>query len=116
VLGLTAFVVANFFKSILDMAFTAYAIVGAGITPALLAAFLWKRVTPAGGVASIISAIVVTIGITVFNASLAEPWIETDYIIIPAAIASIVALVVVSRLTPASPEEKWKPFITGNGG
>lgn len=114
VLGLIAFVVANFFKSILDMAFTAYAIVGAGITPALLAAFLWKRVTPAGGVASIISAIVVTIGITIFNASLPEPWIETDYIIIPAAAASIFALVVVSLMGPASPEEKWKPFITGN--
>ena len=28
------------------MAFTAYKMVGAGLTPALLATFLWKRVTP----------------------------------------------------------------------
>ena len=111
VLGVTAFVVANFFKSILDMAFTAYAIVGAGITPALLAAFLWKRVTPAGGVASIVSAIVVTVVITALNGLMPEPWIDTDYIIIPSAVVSIMALVVVSLMTPVSPEEKWKPFL-----
>jgi len=111
ILGVIAFVTSNFFQSILDMAFTAYAIVGAGITPALLAAFTWKRVTPAGGVACIVAAIVVTIGISIANAVLQEPLIATDYLIIPAASASVVSLVAVSLMTAPSPEEQWRPFM-----
>ncbi|MFC1581786.1 sodium:solute symporter [Candidatus Neomarinimicrobiota bacterium] len=111
VLGITAFIVANFFETILEMAFTAYAMVGAGITPALLAAFLWKRVTVAGGVASIASGLGVTLLITIFNIVLPEPLISTDYIILPAAGASIFSLIVVSLLTPHSPEKKWRPFV-----
>jgi len=42
---------------------------------------------------------------------LSEPIVGTDYIIIPAASASILCLIVVSLLTPPSPEEKWKPFV-----
>ncbi len=115
VLGILAFVLANFFKTILDMAFTAYTMVGAGITPALLAAFLWKRVTVAGGVSSILAGMGTTLAITAANFILSEPLMETDYIILPAALASIVCLVGVSLLTPPSPEEKWKPFMETKG-
>ncbi len=116
ILWITAFVVANFFETILAMAFTAYAMVGAGLTPALLAAFLWKRVTVKGGVASIISGMGVTIVITIANWLLAEPLLDTDYIILPAAGASILALVGVSLVTEQSPEEKWKPFVPVRDG
>jgi SSS family solute:Na+ symporter/sodium/proline symporter len=112
VLGVIAYVMATFFKSILDMAFTAYTMVGAGVTPALLAAFLWKRTSVAGGVASIAAGMLVTIIITTANFILPEPLMETDYIIIPAASASILMLIVVSLLTPPPPVEKWKPFWT----
>jgi SSS family solute:Na+ symporter/sodium/proline symporter len=111
VLGIMAYVVASFFKSILDMAFTAYSMVGAGITPALLAAFLWKRVTVAGGVASMVAGLGVPFGITVLNFILPEPLMETDYIILPSAAASILCLIIVSLLTQPSPEQKWKPFM-----
>ncbi|MCZ6777221.1 MAG: hypothetical protein O7D34_12325, partial [Ignavibacteria bacterium] len=111
ILGAIAYVVANFFPSILDMAFTAYAMIGAGITPALLAAFLWKRVTVAGGVTSVATGMGVTLLITIANFVLAEPLIETDYIIIPAMALSILSLIIVSLLTSPSPEEKWKPFM-----
>lgn len=111
ILGIVAFVLANFFKTILDMAFTAYTMVGAGLTPALLAAFLWKRVTVAGGVSSIIAGMGITLVITMANFILPQPLMETDYIIIPAAIGSIACLIGVSLLTPPSPEEKWKPFM-----
>ncbi|MBI2620265.1 MAG: sodium:solute symporter family protein [Ignavibacteriales bacterium] len=111
ILGIVAFVLANFFQSILDMAFTAYTMVGAGITPALLAAFLWKRVTVAGGVASIGSGMGVTLVITICNFLLEGPLMETDYIILPAAATSLAALILVSLMTPSSPEEKWKPFM-----
>ncbi|HWP82126.1 MAG TPA: sodium:solute symporter family protein [Bacteroidota bacterium] len=110
-LGILAYLLASKFKSILDMAFTAYTMVGAGITPALLAAFLWKRVTVAGGVASIASGMGVTLLVTAANFILEEPLVETDYIIIPAAGVSILALFVVSWMTEPSSEEKWKPFM-----
>ncbi|MBM4160876.1 MAG: sodium:solute symporter family protein [Ignavibacteria bacterium] len=115
ILGILAYVVANFFKSILDMAFTAYSMVGAGITPALLAAFLWKRVTIQGGVASMIAGLGVPFVITVANFILHEPLLETDYIILPSAAASIICLIVASLMTAPSPEEKWKPFAQNKG-
>jgi SSS family solute:Na+ symporter len=61
VLGVAAFVAGNFFPTILAMALWAYTMYGAGITPALLAAFVWPRATPRGGVASIAVGMTVTI-------------------------------------------------------
>ena len=110
-LGFFAYLLLTQFRTILDMAFTAYTMVGAGLTPALLAAFLWKRVTTAGGVASIATGMGVTMLITVVNAVLDEPFISTSYIVIPAAGASLFALIVVSLLTPPDPPEKWEKFI-----
>ena len=121
-LGILAFVLANSFQTILDMAFTAYTFVGAGVTPALLAAFLWRRTTVNAGVASIAVSMFVTLSITIANFQLQggeTAWtigsvqllpMDTSYIIIPAAIASILTLIIVSLLSPPPPEEKWKPF------
>ena len=120
VLALVAYVVTTRFENILDMALYAYTMVGAAVTPALLAAFLWKRVTPAGGVASIAAGIVTTIafgvlansGMEHLNLGLFLLPLDYDYIIYPAATASILSLVIVSLLTPPSPEEVWKKFHT----
>ena len=105
VLGLTGFVIGNFFPTILSMALWAYTMYGAGITPALLAAFVWPRATRQGGVASIATGILTTIGweaAAAFRGSVLEPsyllGIETVY---PALLLSISALVVVSLVTPA---------------
>jgi SSS family solute:Na+ symporter/sodium/proline symporter len=114
VLGVAALLMATQFTTILAMAFTAYTMVGAGVTPALLASFLWKRTTTAGGVASIASGMGVTLFITAANwisqRSSGHPFLDTDYIIIPAASASILALIGVSLLTPRPPREQWEPF------
>lgn len=109
-LAVVAYIVSSFFTSILDMALYAYTMVGAAVTPALLAAFLWKRVTVAGGVASIAAGMIVTLIYGVLN-STGLSNLSYDYIIYPAAGASIFFLIVVSLLTPHSPEEKWKPFM-----
>jgi solute:Na+ symporter, SSS family len=111
-LGFFAYLLLTQFRTILDMAFTAYTMVGAGLTPVLLAAFLWRRVTTAGGVASIATGMGVTIMITVINSVLSEPFISTSYIVIPAAGASVVVLIVVSLLTKPDPEYKWQKFYT----
>lgn len=108
-LGILAWFLLTQFRTILDMAFTAYTMIGAGLTPALLAAFLWKRVTVAGGVASIATGMTVTLVITILN-STGEPLMPFDYIVLPAAGASILALIVVSLLTNPDPPAKWEKF------
>jgi SSS family solute:Na+ symporter/sodium/proline symporter len=119
VLAGAAYLLTTRFSSILEMALYAYTMVGAAVTPALLAAFLWKRATAAGGVASIASGIVATLGFGILNR---QGWesldlvlfrmpLDYDYIIYPAATASIASLVIVSLLTEAPPESKWKQFV-----
>ena len=110
VLGVVAWLLLTQFRTILDMAFTAYTMIGAGLTPALLAAFLWKRVTTAGGVASIATGMTVTLIITIINSIGDAPLIEYDYIVLPAAGLSIIALITVSLLTQPESEEKWGKF------
>ncbi|MFQ6046607.1 MAG: sodium:solute symporter [Gemmatimonadales bacterium] len=110
------------FETVLSMALYAYSLVGASLTPALLAAFLWKRVTPAGGVACIAGGLGSIVGIGVlgrlgvdFTITLSDTafdFASSDYIVIPGVLTSISLLVVVSLLTQRSPEEKWAPFFS----
>jgi len=117
VFGSLAFVLLNFFKSILEMALMAYIMVGAGLTPALLATFLWKRVTPQGAVASLLTGMISVLACNflpkIFASDAWPIWIQdSEYHVYPAVILSIVALVGVSLSTPPSPKEKWAPFWT----
>ena len=104
VLGLIAFLLVSHFKTVLNAAFTAYNIYGTSITPALIAAFIWRRATSEGAIASILMGMAVTIIWTFFLPSWAgfsdlNPFIqELTY---PAAGLSIVTLIGVSLLTKA---------------
>lgn len=109
ILAAVAYLVSSFFTTILDMALYAYTMVGAAVTPALLAALLWKRVTAAGGVTSIAAGMLVTLAFGILNSAGITNW-DYDYIIYPAGGASILCLIVVSLMTRPSPEEKWRPF------
>ncbi len=110
------------FESVLAMALYAYSLVGASLTPALLAAFLWKRVTPAGGVACIAGGLAGIIGVRLLAATGLDltftlsgtefDFASSDYIVIPGVILSVSLLVIVSLLTKPSPESKWKPFFS----
>lgn len=80
----------------LAVALYAYTMYGAGITPSLLAAFLWPRATAAGAVASIAAGILVTIVWETAGHRLV-PGLETVY---PALAASVAALVIGSLLSP----------------
>jgi SSS family solute:Na+ symporter/sodium/proline symporter len=113
VLGIIAFLLVSQFKTVLNAAFTAYNIYGTSITPALLAAFLWKRATKEGAIASIITGATVTIVWTYFLPSwegftMMNPFLqELTY---PAAGLSVLALVVGSLLTSAPPPESLEQF------
>ena len=108
ILGLIAFLLVSQFKTVLNAAFTAYNIYGTSITPALLAAFLWKRATSQGAIASILTGAIVTIVWTYFLPQWSKfkqlhPFLqELTY---PAAGLSVFMLVCVSLLTKP-PEKK----------
>jgi SSS family solute:Na+ symporter len=103
-LGIIAFIQVKFFTTVLAMALYAYTMYGVGVTPATLAAFLWKRATPIGGVCSIASGMVTTIGWELLKKPLNVP---TVY---PALILSVSSLIIISLLTPKPEEEKVRPF------
>lgn len=109
VLGIISFSLISFFPRILDAAYAAYTVYGAGITPALIAVFFWKRATVSGGVLSILGGLSMTVVWEVMNKFLGHLplGIPTVY---PALLCSLVLLFGVSLLTPKPPENKWKPF------
>ncbi len=120
--GALGIVLLTQFTTVLGMALYAYSLVGASLTPALLACFLWRRVTPQGGVACIAGGLVSIVGIKVMNTlgvgfamSLGGTefdFASSDYIVIPGVIISVGLLIVVSLLTKPSEPEKWAPFFT----
>lgn len=123
VFAILALLVLTQFETVLSMALYAYSLVGASLTPALLAAFLWRRVTPQGGVACLAGGLCTLVGIGVLS-RLGVPFAMTlgsttfdfagsDYIVIPGVVVSLSLLVIVSLMTAPSPEEKWAPFFAG---
>ena len=112
-MGLIAFLLVSQFKTVLNAAFTAYNIYGASLTPSLLAAFLWKRATKEGAVASIMTGASITIIWTYFIPNWSgfnnlNPFLqELTY---PAAGLSILVLIVVSLFTPTPKKEVYEQF------
>jgi len=121
-IGVLAFLMMSQFETILEMALISYTMIGASLAPALLAAFFWKRVTRAGGVASIAASMATVIGIAVLNSiykdsaeglsllGISFP-MNTDYIAIPAVIVSVATIVIVSLATKKPDESDWKEFM-----
>ncbi|MDZ4723566.1 MAG: sodium:solute symporter family protein [candidate division Zixibacteria bacterium] len=104
ILGIIAFAQVRFFGSVLEMALYAYTMYGVGITPAVLAAFFWKRATAAGGVSSIAAGMIVTVLWETLGQASETPTIY------PALAASLLCLVVVSLAGKAPDKTKWQPF------
>ncbi|MEZ2347114.1 sodium:solute symporter [Terriglobus sp. RCC_193] len=98
-------------ESVLKKSLYAYTIYSAALTPVILAAFFWKRATAAGAVTSIALGTVVTVGWDsawvhrVFPAVIAE-----RDAILPALLVSLLALLIVSLMTPKPTEEQLQPF------
>ena len=113
VLGIVAFLLVSQFKTVLNAAFTAYNIYGTSITPALLAAFLWKRASKEGAIASIITGATITISWTYFLPKWTyfknlSPFLqEVTY---PAAGMSVLMLVTVSLFTDPPKETSLEQF------
>jgi SSS family solute:Na+ symporter len=109
------------FESVLTMALYAYSLIGAALTPALVAAFTWRRVTAQGAAACLFGGLgtivglaalgsfgvdlTLTLGDTLFDFS------SSDYVVIPGVLVSVTLLVVVSLLTPPTDPEIRRAFL-----
>jgi len=95
--------------SVLKKSLYAYTIYSAALTPVILAAFFWKRATAKGAVASIAAGTVVTVGWDWLTPHL-PPMIGARDAILPALLASLLCLFVVSLSTTAPSAEQLAPF------
>ena len=98
-------------ESVLARSLYAYTIYAAALTPVILSAFFWKRATAAGAVASIALGTVVTVGWdSSFVKHTLPPALAQRDAILPALLVSVLALLIVSVLTPAPTEAQLRPF------
>ncbi|MFC1555413.1 sodium:solute symporter, partial [candidate division KSB1 bacterium] len=109
ILGLCAYSLLSFFPRVLSAAYAAYTVYGAGITPALIATFFWKRATPRAGVLSIAAGMIVTVVWEIVNKIMGGNPFGLPAIY-PALLCSIVLLVGISYMEKPPDESKWKPF------
>jgi Na+/proline symporter len=100
--------------SVLEQAFFAYTLYGVVITPALLAALIWKKVTKTAGVVSIVLGTIVTLGLKLagsFWPSIMKPVGDPNAdpfgipIIYWGLAASVLSLVILSYVTKPPSKE-----------
>lgn len=114
-LGVAAYLLSTLWQEFLAVAFYAYTIYGAAITPSLLAAFFWPRATTPGAIASIVAGTVVTIlWYTQELGKIIPPALgihtEVDAVV-PAIIISVSVLVIVSLAGKKPDPAKVAPFL-----
>ena len=110
-LGIWALYQSLHVQSVLKKSLYAYTIYAAALTPVILAAFFWKRATASAAVASIAvgTAVTVTWDTAFVRAHVPAVLAQRDAIF-PALVTSLIALVVVSLLTPPPGAEQLQPF------
>lgn len=97
--GVFAYILIQFFPSVLAIQFWSYTIYGAGITPALLGALCWKKVTKSGGISSMCIGALVTVIWEMFK----QPFgVATVLVAVP---VSFVVLIIVSLMTQSQNKE-----------
>src|SRR5262245_38640393 len=105
-LGAVAYIISTFSDKFLEVALRAYTIYGAGVTPSLVAALIWKRATATGAVTSIVTGVALTL-IWEFSGLGEKTQIDP---VIPAITLSVASLVAVSLLTVKPKEKQLKQF------
>ncbi|GGM23775.1 sodium:solute symport protein [Paraliobacillus quinghaiensis] len=94
ILGVFAYLLISFFPTVLEVQMYAYTVYGAGITPAILAVFFWKRVNATGGISSMLTGVITTL---IWEIVLSKPFdLNSVVISVPAA---VIVLIVVTLVT-----------------
>ncbi|GAA3286640.1 sodium:solute symporter family protein [Nesterenkonia halobia] len=97
-IAICAYILVQFFPTLLDLQLYAYTMYGAAVTPVVLAALFWKRVSAAGAVASMVTGGVATVSWEIFGGG-----VNSALVAFPLA---LLALVIGSLCTvPARPVE-----------
>lgn len=118
-IGVVAYLLATQMRSVMENALFAYTIYGVAITPALLAALTWKRVTKMAGLISIISATVVTVSLKVAGIiwpSIMKPLGDPNAdpfgipILYPAVAVALIGLIGFTFITKPPPKEVLVKF------
>ncbi|MGA7856834.1 MAG: sodium:solute symporter family protein [Terracidiphilus sp.] len=110
-LGCWALYQAIYAQSILEKMLWAYTIYSAALTPVVLAAFYWKRVTAWGAVAAIAAGTVVTLAWDAPGVkALFPPILAQRDAIFPALFLAVAAMIVVSYLTPKPSQAQLEQF------
>jgi SSS family solute:Na+ symporter/sodium/proline symporter len=110
-LGIWAFLQTTLFENVLQAALYAYTMYGAGVTPAVLGAFFWKRATPLGGACSVGAGMAATLlWEFVAQPNLGDSSLGAVDPVIPAILISVLTLVLVSLAGKPPEREKWLPF------
>jgi SSS family solute:Na+ symporter/sodium/proline symporter len=102
-------------ESVLKKALYAYTIYGAALTPVILSAFFWRRATAAAAVASIATGTIVTVfwDTALVHDHLPAAIANRDAIL-PALVASLLCLIVVSLVTPPPTERHLRAFTSAS--
>jgi SSS family solute:Na+ symporter/sodium/proline symporter len=112
--GVFAYLMATRMLSVMENALFAYTIYGVAITPVLIAALVWKRVTKAAGLVSIIAATLVTVALKLAGSiwpSIMKPIGDPNAdpfgipILYPALAVSLLALFIITPLTKKPSKE-----------
>ena len=110
IIAVLAFVIVQFFPTFLSLQMYAYTMYGAAITPAVLAALFWKRVSVAGAASSMIVGSVVTIAWEVWGGS-----VNSVVISFPLALITLIAVSLATKPTPmVSQDSENKVSTIGN--
>ena len=110
-LGCWALYQAIYAQSILEKMLWAYTIYSAALTPVVLAAFYWKRVTAWGAVAAIAAGTVVTLAWDAPGVkALFPPILAQRDAIFPALFVAVAAMIVVSLFTPKPSQAQLEQF------
>ena len=110
-LGCWALYQAIYAPSILEKMLWAYTIYSAALTPVVLAAFYSKRVTAWGAVAAIAGGTVVTLAWDIPTVKALFPSsLAAREAIFPALVVAVLALIIVSALTPKPAPEQLAQF------
>lgn len=99
VIGILAYIILQFFPTILAIQYWSYTVYGAGITPAVIGALCWKKVTKTGGIASMAVGSLITI---IYEAMGQPLGVATVLIAVPVA---TIVLIVVSLMTQKQNEQ-----------
>ncbi|TMW71147.1 sodium:solute symporter family protein [Alteribacter natronophilus] len=95
VLGALSFVIISYFPTVLSVQMYAYTVYGAGVTPAVLAVFFWKKVNAAGGISSMVAGVATTL---IWEIVLSQPFdLNAAVIAVPVAFIVLIAVTLMTQ-------------------